>query len=123
MRARAELLQWFGVLGAPLAWAGQLVVGFYVADLHCSPGQRVFAVDNAAWQAAAMGIALAIALAAEAAAVTVFRQTRGVELDGDPPWSRRRFFVWASVLGNVLFVVAILLSGVAAIHHSDCQVS
>ena len=33
---RLELLQWFGLLAAPLAWAVQLVVGFGVAEASCA---------------------------------------------------------------------------------------
>ena len=29
---------WYGVLGAPLAWAVQLVVGFWIAQTACDRG-------------------------------------------------------------------------------------
>ena len=34
-RVRLELLQWFGLLAAPRAWALQLVVGFFLAEARC----------------------------------------------------------------------------------------
>ena len=40
--------------------------------------------------------------------------------DGAPPVARRHFFVTASSLGNILFLAAVLMSGIAAVYHTPC---
>jgi hypothetical protein len=117
-RRRLELLQWFGLLGAPLAWTIQLVAGFGVADASCDGAGGIsvtpFAVTLTAF-------ALAVAVAAEAAAVVLFRSLEAIEADAPGPAGRLRFFAVAALLGNVLFFVIILLSGVGAVVHLPCS--
>jgi hypothetical protein len=118
---RDEFLQWFGLLGAPLAWAVQLVLGFGASDARCSAGSSRWGVSLDTWELGLMAGALAVTFLAEAAAVTLYLATRGVPYDGDPPLARRKFFVAAASVGNVLFVAAILMSGLAAVYHTPCQ--
>jgi hypothetical protein len=117
----AEFLQWFGLGGAALAWAGQLVVGFGVTVADCSAAGAGWGLDLRTWEAVLMGIAAGFVLLAEVAAITVFRETRELEYDGPPPDSRRHFFAIAAIVGNFLFLVAVLLSGTAALFHDTCR--
>jgi hypothetical protein len=114
---RLELLQWFGLLAAPLAWAVQLVAGFGVADAACDGAGGVsvtpFVVTLTAF-------ALAVTVLAEAAAAVLFRSLQAVEEDAEGPPGRLRFFAVAALLGNVLFFVIILLSGVGTVVHLPC---
>ena len=118
-----EFLQWFGLLGAPLAWAVQLVLGFGVAEARCDPGSMRWGIALDTWQIALMAGAGAVVLLAEAAAVGLYFATRDVAYDAEPPLGRRHFFVTASSLGNILFLAIILMSGLAAVHHPPCQQS
>jgi hypothetical protein len=118
-----EFLQWFGLLGAPLAWAVQLVVGFGVTEARCDAGSAHWGVGFDTWEISLMAAAGMIVLLAEAAAVGLYLATRDVHYEGPPPIARRRFFVTASSLGNVLFLVIILMSGLAAVYHTPCQQS
>ena len=68
-----------------------------------------------------MAIGAAVTLVAEAAALTVFLATRDVEEDDPPPLGRRHFFASAAALGNVLFLMIILLSGIGVIVHTPCH--
>jgi hypothetical protein len=120
-RRGAEFLQWFGLLAAGLVWAAQLVIGFGVTDAACGPAGSGFHVDMDVWQIALMAVGVPIAALAEVAAVSVFLETRSLEHDDPPPWGRRHFFVVAAILGNVLFLVAILMSGIGAIYSSPCR--
>ena len=54
---------------------------------------------------------------------TVYYATRDVSYDDAAPLGRRHFFVTASSLGNVLFLMIILLSGIAAVEHVPCRQS
>jgi hypothetical protein len=119
--ARAELLQWYGLLGAALAWAGQLIVGFGVTVADCSAAGSRWGLDVTTWEIALMVAGGSLALLAEAAAISVFLSTRGAEHDDPPPAGRRHFFASAAVLGNLLFLDAIVISGIAAIAGSPCH--
>jgi hypothetical protein len=119
----AELLQWFGLLAAALAWTGQLVVGFGVSLAACSAGSARWGIDVHTWELALTVAGAAIALLAEAAAVTLFLETRGTDEYDPPPWGRRHFLVVAAMLGNALFFLVILLTGVGTLSHSPCAQS
>jgi hypothetical protein len=115
-----EFLQWFGLLGAPLAWSVQHVVGYGVTEARCSPGGAHWGVGVDAWEISLMLAAVAVILLAELAAVWLYFATRGVHYDGPPPVARRHFFVTASSLGNLLFLAIVLMSGLAAVYHVPC---
>jgi heme/copper-type cytochrome/quinol oxidase subunit 2 len=119
--SRMELLQWFGLFGAFAAWVGQLVIGFSVSEARCGAANYVWHVDYEAWQIGLMAVGIVVALLSEVAAIAVFRKTRNLEHDDPPPWGRRNFFAAAAIVGNVLFILAILLGGLGAIYHSPCK--
>ena len=118
-----EFLQWFGLFGAALTWTVQLVVGFGVTIARCGPANAVLGVDVKAWELALMGTGIALALLAEAAALNILWQTRNVDYGGPPPEGRRHFFALAASIGNVLFLVVIVLSGTGAVLHQPCTQS
>jgi hypothetical protein len=123
MRAmRPELLQWYGLFGAGLAWTAQLIVGFGVAYADC--GTRAashWGIDLVTWEIVLMVVGGLFAVVAEAAAINVLLGTRTIHYDGPPPDGRRHFFAYGAALGNVLFIVAILLSGVSVLSNSGCR--
>ena len=119
--ARAEALQWFALFGGALAWATQLVLTFGVATARCSAAGSQWGVDQRTWAIAVAAAAAGIVLLAEAAAIAVALDTRGVPEDGPPPAARRHFFAVAAVVGNVLFLGAVILGGVGSVLHPTCQ--
>ena len=116
----AEFLQWFGLLGAALTWTVQLVLGFGVTIARCGPANAVLGVDVKAWEVSLMTVGIVLVLLSEGAALTLLWQTRSVDYGDPPPDGRRHFFVLAAALGNLLFLVVIVLSGVGAIVHEPC---
>ena len=119
---RLELFQWYGLLGAALAWTAQLVLGFGLTVARCGAGGNFgLAVDT--WEILLIVVAGSLALLGEAAAVAVFLATRSLEHDDPPPDGRRHFFASAAVVGNLLFLMIILLSGIGIIAHSPCHQS
>jgi hypothetical protein len=118
---RPELLQWYGLLGAALAWAVQLVVGFGVAYADCSAGGSRWGIDVVTWEIVLMVVGGTLALLSEAAAVSVFLATRELAYDGPPPAGRHHFFAAGAALGNLLFLNAIIISGIAAIVSAPCH--
>ena len=118
-----EFLQWFGLLAAPLAWTVQLVLGFGVTEADCSAGSTHWGVDVDAWEISLLVAAAAVVVLAELCALALYLATRDVHYDDPPPVGRRHFFVAAASLGNILFLGAILMSGLAAVYHTPCHQS
>ena len=117
----AEFLQWFGLGGAALVWAAQHVIGYGTTIARCGAGGASVGIDLHTWELATFATALAFVAAAEAAAIVTVARTWGVEYDGPPPEGRRHFFALAALVGNLLFLVVILLSGLSSITFDPCR--
>ena len=130
---RLSVLQWIGVVVAPLAWTGQHVVGYGVGEARCSVAGMTWGIGYDVWQLAIMVCAGLLILVSEAAAVTVFRATRETNYgDGPPgegrwggavPYSRLHFFATAAMVANVLFFMVILMSGLGSVFSTLCAQS
>jgi hypothetical protein len=128
-----SVIQWVGVVVAPLAWTGQHVVGYGVGQARCSVAGMNWGIGYDTWQVAILAAAALLVLVSEAAAVTVFLATRETNYgDGPPgdgrwggavPYSRLHFFATAAMVANVLFFVVILLDGLAAVADTLCAQS
>ena len=124
-----SVVQWVGVMVAPLAWTGQHIVGYGVGQARCEVGAN-WGIGFDAWQLAIVVAAGLLILVSEAAAVTVFLATREVNYgDGPPedgrwagvvPLSRLHFFATAAMVANVLFLAVVLLDGLASVFDSLC---
>jgi hypothetical protein len=110
LRESTEALQWIGLFMAPLAWAAQLILGYGATLAHCDSGGTGFDLSIVAWEWIVTAVAVLLALCGQAAAVAALRNSDRTGL----PDERRRFFAQAAVLANVLFLLAILLSGITA---------
>ncbi len=114
---RLSLLQWIGTLVPPFVWATQHVLGYGIATAECGDGRVTrTGVSNTVWELALLGLAALVVVAAEAAAVAVFRATKGE----DPEDSRLHFFATAAVVANVLFLTIILLDGLTSGLETGC---
>jgi hypothetical protein len=108
---RLSVLQWIGLLVAPLVWATQHVLGYGIVAAQCGDGRVTRpGISNTVWELALLGLAALLVVAAEAVAIAVFRATRGE----DPEDSRLHFFATAAVVANVLFLTIILLDGLSS---------
>lgn len=126
------VLQWVGVVVAPLAWTGQHVVGYGVGQARCEAGAN-WGIAYNTWQLAILVAAVLLVLFSEAAAVTVFIATRETNYgDGPPgdgrwggavPYSRLHFFATAAMVANVLFLTVILLDGIGSVFTTLCAQS
>lgn len=128
------ILQWVGLLLGAGVWLSQHYIGFGVAEAACGVGSSKWGISNTVWQGALMGVALALVLTAEAAALAVFRETRGADFgDGPPeedtrfhgalPYSRIHFFATGAMVANILFAIIIVLDGTATIVNQGCRQS
>ena len=127
-----SVLQWIGVVVAPLAWTGQHVVGYGVGQARCEVGAS-WGIGYDTWQLAILAAAGLLVVISEAAAVTVFLATRETNYgDGPPgdgrwggavPYSRLHFFATAAMVANVLFLAAILMDGLLSVFSTLCAQS
>jgi hypothetical protein len=127
-----SVVQWIGVVVAPLAWTGQHVVGYGVGQARCEAGAS-WGIAFDTWQLAILAAAVLLVLVSEAAAVTVFLATRETNYgDGPPgdgrwggavPYSRLHFFATAAMVANVLFLTVILLDGLDSVFTTLCAQS
>lgn len=120
-RLGAETLQWYGLFGAALVWTAQLIVGFGATVARCSAAGAGWGIGLHTWEIVLTAAAAALALTAEIAAVTILVRTRGVDHSAEAPLGRRRFFAVAAALANVLFLCAILMSGLGVLTHAACR--
>jgi hypothetical protein len=120
-RRTLEVLQWFGLLGAALAWASQHVLGYGITEAVC--GTADLGVRNDPWQIALTATAASIVVAAEAAAVLVYLGTRPSSYEDAPPSGRMQLFSIAAMVANVLFLAIILLDGIATLYGYGCRQS
>jgi hypothetical protein len=118
---RPELLQWVGLFGAAIGWTAQHITGFGVTVAECGAGGSAWHLDRTSWQLTLIIVGELLILVAEAAAITVLVRTWGVEEDGAPPLGRQHFFAMAAAVGNVLFFVMVLLSGIGTLVTTPCH--
>ena len=118
---RPELVQWYGLFGAALAWTAQHVVGFGVSYADCLDASRHWGLDVVTWMIVVTAVGVTFALLAEAASLKVLRDTRALEYDAAPPLGRRHFFAYAAALGNILFTTAIVLNCVGVLANTVCR--
>jgi hypothetical protein len=127
---RLGIVQWIGVVVAPLVWTAQHVVGYGVGQARCSVAGMRWGIGFDTWQLAILAAAGLLVVISEAAAVTVFVATRETNYgDGPPgdgrwggavPYSRLHFFATAAMVANVLFLAVIFLDGLGSVFDSLC---
>jgi hypothetical protein len=115
---RTNLLLFHGLLGAPLAWAGQLVVGYGIGEAGCSPAGLRWGIDSEASELALTAAAGAIGLTGLATAFWLLAEQRRQGASG-----RVEFMAAGGVLVSIVFVALILLGGIASLYIGHCHPS
>jgi hypothetical protein len=118
---RLSQLQWFGFLAGGVIWWTTFLTGIGTTMAVCNPASGRWGIPQDTVQLALMAVAIAFILAAQAAAVTVFRATRSVGEEDPPPDGRLHLFSIGALLGNTLFLVIILLTEIAAVVDRTCH--
>jgi hypothetical protein len=118
---RLSQLQWFGFLAGGVIWWTTFPTGIGTTMAVCNPASGRWGIAHDTVQLVLMAVALAFILAAQAAAVTVFRATRNVEDADPPPEGRMHLFSIGALVGNTVFLVIILLSEIAAVVDRACH--
>ena len=111
-------LLWAGLLAAPLAWAGQLIVGYGVEEADCSAGGRMWGIETNTWEIALLAATVVVALLGCAAAVFVLV---GIRRRGRDPLGRLEFMAGGGILISGIFLALILLGGAASVYLEPCS--
>jgi hypothetical protein len=118
-RSRLEACQWFGLLGGPIAFAVEHVVGVVATFADCNPVR--YGVPQHPIQLAASAAAALVVVLGEGAALLAFRETRRIGWEDDPPLGRIRFLSTAALAIGPLFLTLVLLGGLGAAAHPNCH--
>jgi hypothetical protein len=116
---KLSLLQWFGLFAAAGIWLAQHGIGQGMAEARCSAAGG--GISNDAVQIVLMILAGVVILAADAASVVVFRATSDASYHSPPPVGRMRMIAIATMSTNLIFLVIILLDGIASILDVACR--
>ena len=117
-RPPLSFLVWFGLLGAPLAWTSQHLVGVGLTLAACTEGMSPKGVPADPWMIAATAGAAMVVVLAGASAVAAFRATRGTD---EPPQGRMNFLATVGMVVTPLFLFIILMSGITAVLFPKCN--
>jgi len=115
----ARLFVLFAVAGAPLAWIGQLLLGYVLEESACSAGdgEEVWGLGVHAWHVIVGTAALAVAVTALAAAAALRAGATAGDLD--PP--DRGFLASWGLVAAALFAFTIVLTGVGSTVLDSCR--
>jgi len=118
---RLAVVQWVAFLGGGTIWWLEFLAGAATSSAVCNPASARWGIPHDTVEAALMAFGVACVVVAQAAAVIVFRATRNVDEEDPPPYGRLHFFSIAALLGNTVFLVIIVLAGVATIVDRACH--
>lgn len=126
-------VQWVGALVAPLAWFAQHITGYGIGQAVCRSGGMNWGVGFDVWQLTLLSCAGLLIVISEAAAVAVFVHTTGTNFgdgpkgegrwDAEVPYTRIHFLATTAMIFNILFLTAILLSGLGSTFAVICRQS
>ena len=120
-RSRAvQRFQFVGFFVAPAAWFAQHLIGQAISQASCSTVDASWGVSNRAWQIVLLAVACTLILLSETAAVAAFRST-GASYESPPPEGRIRLIAIAAMTTNLIYLVIVLLDGVASIVEIACR--
>lgn len=115
-----RMVLWGGVLGGALAWSGQLVVGYAIDEIACSPGSArsdIFGIPVATLIYILSALAGVATLIAMGVCIVAIRRARGSSEHRD----ERIFFMGVTgVTANLLFLAIIAFGAIAPLYLGSC---
>jgi hypothetical protein len=117
----AAALQVYALLGAPLAWATQLVLGYGYTEAACGPGVGHWGIGIGTWEALLAVAAAAIAAGGWASAAVLHAATGRGEIHD--PLGRVRFVSTIGLAVGGIFVTLIVFTGAGVLALGGCRPS
>jgi hypothetical protein len=111
-----SLLLWVGVLGAPIAWTAQLVIGYGAEEADCSRGGGSFDSAHPLDVALSVGAGV-VSVASLLVAFGLWRRTRDRDVDGR---GRVTFMAVSGILLSLLFLALITVTAIGTTHFDPC---
>ena len=118
---RLSRLQWYGMLAGGIVWFTEFLAGLGESSARCNPASARWGWPHDAIELALMLFGVAVVGSALGASAVVFRATKDVDEQDAPPHGRIHFFATAALAGNLVFLVIILLTGIATIAVRTCH--
>ena len=114
-------LLWYAVLGAPIAWALQFGISYWVTEAKCSVAGDRWGISVDAWVIVLTVLAAGLAVGGWLASLALFQATKEDEPDAGPPSGRTRFLASVGLAIAPIFLAIILLNGVGSVVQSCTQ--
>ncbi len=115
----ALALEWYALLGAPLAWTAQLVTGYGLTEAACGPSGRAWNIGVHAWEAVIFVLALLVAAGGWASAAALHRAV--IRGDLADPYGRVKFQTMIGLIVGAIFLVGILYTGAGVQTLDECR--
>jgi hypothetical protein len=131
-RPPSTAIVWFAVLGGGAAWATQFVANLFISFAKCNGMQGQRAVPLRTLSVVLSVAAIAVALAAEGAALRLFVRTSALdhvaqdEFEGrgsTPPVGRINFLATVGLLVNFLALAIVVMTAIGTPLLNGCQQS
>jgi hypothetical protein len=114
---RVAALAWFSVLAPPLAWAAQLVIGYSFQEAGCGrPDADLWGAGLDGLTGSVVIVCGGVAVLGGLAGMVALRASAS----GDP-LGRARFMAVAGIASACIFLLAIVLSGIALLPLDACD--
>jgi hypothetical protein len=112
--AANELLEWFGILGAPVAWLTQFLANYALVRWACiGHGKLALHLVSALF--------LAVAISAGVVSARYFSKTRQHSASGEEVSARPHFMATLGILSASLYSLAIIVQAIPSFILDPCQ--
>jgi hypothetical protein len=108
----ASPVLWYAVLGAPVAWAAQFGISYWMTQAKCSVAGERWGISVDAWTIGLTVLSVGMAVGAGLVALGLLRATAQENAEGAPPGGRTRFFALVGLAVTPLFLAIIVLNGI-----------
>jgi hypothetical protein len=115
----ALAVQVYALVGAPLAWTAQLVLGYGLTEAACGPAGRMWNIAVDTWESVIFGLALAVAAGGLASAAALHRAVMRGAIDD--PNGRVRFMTTIGLAVGAIFLALILYTGTGVLTVEECR--
>lgn len=122
-RAPLAARMWFGLAGAPLSWAAEHVSGIMFTQADCANSTKTGGFPFDRWAIVMTAVTATLALLALLCALDVLAEARESDYHSAPPLGRTNFLATIGATVAPLFLILILMSGIAAVLISGCHQS
>ncbi|HYZ91049.1 MAG TPA: hypothetical protein VFA34_01495 [Actinomycetota bacterium] len=121
---RGTIALWFGILGAPVAWATQFTANYLLEEwLTCAPASStpgsLWGIGIERWVVAITTALLVVAIASLLVSLSCYRRLT----DDTTVGGRARWMAIAGVINSAIFIVPITMSYASPLILSACRSS